>query len=286
MSTVSAGSLFSVDGIVAVITGGGTALAENGARKVYIVGRRADKLNEIAAKYPNIVEPIQGDITQQDELKAMAERVKEEVGYINLLIANAGMSGPMLESLKPRYTMQDFVEHAWSSPMSEFNDTFGLNCTAVYYSILAFMELLDEGNQSSGYQGGKSQVIATASTASFLRHPRAGFAYLASKAAVASMMKTFATFCVPWGIRFNAIAAGLFPSDIAETLFNKYIIDKSKSLTEEGVFSRSYQPAERAGSVEDMAGLTLYMASRAGAFVNGSIMLADGGKVATMPATY
>lgn len=78
----------------------------------------------------------------------------------------------------------------------------------------------------------------------------------------------------------------MFPSDIAETLFNKYIIDKTKSLTEEGVFSRSYQPAERAGSVEDMAGLTLYMASRAGAFVNGSIMLADGGKVATMPATY
>ncbi|KAL9039719.1 MAG: hypothetical protein Q9214_004764 [Letrouitia sp. 1 TL-2023] len=227
-----------------------------------------------------------GDITSQDQLKAMAERVKEEIGYLNLLIANAGMSGPMLESLKPRYTLSDFVELAWSSPMSEFNDTFGLNCTAVYYSILAFMELLDEGNQSSGYQGGKSQVIATASTASFLRHPRAGFAYLASKAAVVSMMKTFSTFCVPWGIRFNAIAAGLFPSDIAETLFNKYIIDKTKSLTEEGVFSRSYQPAERAGSVEDMAGLTLYMASRAGAFVNGSIMLADGGKVATMPATY
>ncbi|KAL9609771.1 MAG: hypothetical protein Q9167_005483 [Letrouitia subvulpina] len=227
-----------------------------------------------------------GDITSQDQLKVMAERVKEEIGYLNLLIANAGMSGPMLESLKPRYTLSDFVELAWSSPMSEFNDTFGLNCTAVYYSILAFMELLDEGNQSSGYQGGKSQVIATASTASFLRHPRAGFAYLASKAAVVSMMKTFSTFCVPWGIRFNAIAAGLFPSDIAETLFNKYIIDKTKSLTEEGVFSRSYQPAERAGSVEDMAGLTLYMASRAGAFVNGSIMLADGGKVATMPATY
>lgn len=156
----------------------------------------------------SVVEPMPGDITSQDQLKAMAERVKEEIGYINLLIANAGMSGPMLESLKPRYTLSDFVELAWSSPMSEFNDTFGLNCTAVYYSILAFMELLDEGNQSSGYQGGKSQVIATASTASFLRHPRAGFAYLASKAAVVSMMKTFSTFCVPWGIRFNAIAAG------------------------------------------------------------------------------
>lgn len=69
-------------------------------------------------------------------------------------------------------------------------------------------------------------------------------------------------------------------------MFKQYIIDKTKTVTEEGVFSRAYQPAERAGSIEDMAGLTLYMASRAGAFINGSVMLVDGGKLATMPATY
>jgi NAD(P)-dependent dehydrogenase (short-subunit alcohol dehydrogenase family) len=73
---------------------------------------------------------------------------------------------------------------------------------------------------------------------------------------------------------------------MAEVLFKKYIIDGTKTLTQEGVFSRSYQPAERAGSIEDMAGLTLYMASRAGSFVNGSVMVSDGGKLATMPATY
>ena len=78
----------------------------------------------------------------------------------------------------------------------------------------------------------------------------------------------------------------MFPSDIAQPLFKQFIIDSTKSITEEGVFSRSYQPAERAGSVEDMAGLILYMTSRAGSFVNGSVMLADGGKLATMPATY
>ena len=77
----------------------------------------------------------------------------------------------------------------------------------------------------------------------------------------------------------------VFPSDIAEPLFKQFIIDPTKSITQEGVF-RSYQPAERAGSIEDMAGLILYMTSRAGSFVNGSVMLADGGKLATMPATY
>lgn len=156
----------------------------------------------------SVLVPLPGDITSQDGLKAMANKVKEEVGYINVLIANAGMSGPKLESLKPRYTLADFVSHAWSSPMQEFNDVYGLNCTALYYTVLAFLELLDEGNKKKNYSGGKSQVIATASTASFLRHPRAGYAYLSSKAAVISLIKCFSTFCVPWGIRFNAIAAG------------------------------------------------------------------------------
>lgn len=78
----------------------------------------------------------------------------------------------------------------------------------------------------------------------------------------------------------------MFPSDLSVHLFKQYIIDKDKAITEEGVFSRAYQPAERAGSSEDMAGLTLYLTSRAGAFVNGSVLLVDGGKIATMPATY
>ena len=137
----------------------------------------------------------------------MASQIRSDVGYINVLIANAGMTGLMLEDLKPRHTLSDFVEHAWKTPMHEFTDVYGLNCTAIYYTVLAFLELLDEGNNSR-YQGGKSQVIATASTTSFLRNPRAGYAYLSSKSAVISLIKCFSTFCVPWGIRLNAIAAG------------------------------------------------------------------------------
>lgn len=150
--------------------------------------------------------PMAGDVTSQDDLTNMARRVREEVGYLNLLVANAGRTGPGLEKLRPRYTLSDFVEHAWKSPMEEFDDVYRLNCTAVYYTVLAFLELLDEGNKQSDYL--KSQVIATASTASFLRNPRAGYGYCSSKAALVSMMKCFATFCVPWGIRFNTIAAG------------------------------------------------------------------------------
>ena len=150
---------------------------------------------------------MRGDITSQSDLESIRSHIKNEVGYINVLIANAGATGPMLKDLKPRHTLSEFVDLAWKTPMHEFTDTYALNCTASYYTVLAFLGLLDEGNKSR-YQGGKSQVIATASTASFLRDPRAGYAYLSSKAAVISLIKSFATFCVPWGIRFNAIAAG------------------------------------------------------------------------------
>lgn len=157
--------------------------------------------------YCSTVVPIQGDITSQSDLEAAASQIRNEVGYINDLITNAGKTGRMLKDLKPRHTLSDFVDHAWKMPKHEFSDTYNLNCTALYYTVLSFLELLDEGNKSR-YQGGKSQVIATASTASFLRDPRAGYAYLSSKAAVISLSKCFATFCVPWGIRFNAFAAG------------------------------------------------------------------------------
>ncbi|PCH01684.1 Glucose/ribitol dehydrogenase [Penicillium occitanis (nom. inval.)] len=260
------------------------ALAENGAARVYIIGRREDRLIEAASKYPNIIVPLQGDITQQDTLKQIAERVKQEVGYINLLVTNAGITGPGLEKMKPRATLADFVDHAWSSSMSDFNSVYDLNCTAVYYCILAFLVLLDEGNKRNTYL--KSQVIATASSASFLRNPRAGFAYCSSKAALVSMIKCFSTFCVPWGIRFNALAAGLIPSELSAPLLNPFKLHKEKPVTEVGAFSRSYQPAERAGGEQDIAGVILYLASKAGDFVNGSVLLVDGGKIATMPATY
>ncbi|KAI8950856.1 hypothetical protein F4801DRAFT_601682 [Xylaria longipes] len=292
MGSINTSTLFNVDGIVAVITGGGTgiglmmakALAFNGASKVYIIGRREDKLREAAAIHPNII-PLPGDIVSKDELKSMAEKVRQDCGYVNLVIANAGMTGPGLESLKPRHTLKDFVNHAWSSSMDELNAVYELNCTALLYTVLAFLELLDEGNkQRKGSP--KSQVIATASTASYLRNPRAGFAYTSSKAAVISLVKSLSTFCVPWGIRFNAIAAGLFPSALAAPLYNPFRINKAIPITEEGAFSRAYQPAERAGSESDMTGTIIYLASQAGAFMNGSILLVDGGKLATMPATY
>ncbi|RYP23535.1 hypothetical protein DL765_001049 [Monosporascus sp. GIB2] len=293
-SSMKCDRLFSVDGLVAVITGGGsglglmmaTALAENGASIVYIVGRREDKLREAAALYPNIIVPLTGDITSQDSLQALAEHVRQETGYINLLVANAGIAGPGLKGLSPRATPTDFVRSAWTTPMAEFDAVYKLYCTATYYTILAFLELLDMGNKRRLPGTPHAQVVATLSMVAFQRDPRYGFAYLSSKAAVISMMKSFATRGVSWGIRFNSIAPGFFPSDMSDSALVPFKVSREKDLSEEGAFARPFLPAERAGSKEDIAGVLLYLASKAGAYVNGSVMLVDGGKIATVPATY
>ncbi|KAF2867543.1 short chain dehydrogenase/reductase family [Massariosphaeria phaeospora] len=293
MAALESSQLFGVQHVVAVVTGGGsgigkmiaTALAANGATCVYIIGRDEEKLRQTADRYPNVIKPLAADVTSQDSLRAAANIVQQEVGYINLLVPNAGTAGPPLKGLTARPSVSDFVRAAWSSPPVDFTQVYGLNCTGLYYTILAFLELLDEGNKRRSHHP-KSQVVATASMASFLRDARYGFAYSSSKAAVVSLIKTFATYCVPWGIRFNAIALGLFPSDMSTPLLTPFKISKEKDISEEGALARSYIPAERAGSNEDIAGVFLYLASRAGSYVNGSVMLVDGGKVATMPASY
>lgn len=78
----------------------------------------------------------------------------------------------------------------------------------------------------------------------------------------------------------------MFSSELSEGLFDQFVINKSIPVTEAGAFARWRLPAERAGSDDDMAGIILYMTSKAGSFLNGSVILLDGGEAATIPSTY
>jgi NAD(P)-dependent dehydrogenase (short-subunit alcohol dehydrogenase family) len=123
------------------------------------------------------------------------------------------MAGPGLMGLSPRASAAEFASKAWAVPMPDFSAVYELNCTATYYTILAFLGLLEAGNKrrQPGSAPLTSQVVVTSSMVAFQRDPRYGFAYLSSKAALVSMVKSFATHGVPWAIRFNTIAAGCKP---------------------------------------------------------------------------
>ncbi|CEI63207.1 hypothetical protein FVEN_g252 [Fusarium venenatum] len=280
-------NLFDVRGIVAVVTGGGSglglfmtrALAENGAKKVYIIGRRQNILEDAVKEIglDNVV-PIQCDVTNRENLKATTRVIEDEVGYINLLVANSGIAGPS-GNVPPNATIAQVQDVLLDTPMEEFTNTYHVNCTAVFYTAIAFLHLLEKGNES-GYQGDRSQLIATSSIGSFNRKITAGFAYGTSKAATTMMLKVLATYLVPYRIRANILCPGLFPTDLTTSLI------KGDDPTVEGAFPPDQIPAERAGMPEDIMGPLIYLASRAGAYCNGNCVLTDGGRLSVTPATY
>ncbi|CAG8025406.1 unnamed protein product [Penicillium olsonii] len=333
-----ASNMFDIKGIVAVVTGGGSgksytcevfdshtltdsaglglfitrALAVNGAKRVFILGRRKKVLEDAARDIvcslvsrptttndlqglDNVI-PVQCDITNQQALKTAVTFIENEVGYIDLLVANSGIAGPA-GSVGPNASISQVQETLYNIPMEEFTNTFHVNSTGVFYTIIAFLSLLDAGNKDTTYQNARSQVITTSSIGGFNRKITAGFGYTASKAATTMMMKVLATYLVPYRIRANIICPGcrtcqlpnpeiktdsfsVFPTDLTASLID------GKKPTEEGAFPLEQIPAERAGLPEDIAGPLLYLASRAGAYCNGNCVITDGGKLSVTPATY
>lgn len=88
-----------------------------------------------------------------------------------------------------------------------------INDTAIYFTTVAFLDLLDKGNKHGGIPGVSSQVIAVASVAGFRREDRPhGIAYTVSKAAAIHLGKMLASILIDYNIRFNIICPGIYPS--------------------------------------------------------------------------
>jgi NAD(P)-dependent dehydrogenase (short-subunit alcohol dehydrogenase family) len=187
------------------------ALALNGAHKVYIIGRRQSVLEAASNSVStNNIIPIVGDVLSKDSLTSAVSQITSDVGYINIFIANSGIAGPqaaLSNPLPPNSTLQDFIK-SWSSvSMEEYDKTFQLNVSAVWFSIMAFLPLLEKGNEK-GNVVQRSQVLTTSSIAGFNRMAPSGFAYGQSKAATTHLMKQLASNLAPYKIRCNVIAPG------------------------------------------------------------------------------
>jgi NAD(P)-dependent dehydrogenase (short-subunit alcohol dehydrogenase family) len=182
-------------------------LALNGAHKVYIIGRRQDVLQKAAESVPtgNII-PLVGDVTSKESLSSVVQSIEKDVGYINVLIANSGISGQPAK-ISPQMSIEDFQKEMWSADFAAYLNTFAVNTAAAWYTVIAFLALLDRGNKKGNVKQ-KSQVIATSSIASFNRVVLSGYSYGQSKAALTHMMKQLATGLAPYGIRANVLCPG------------------------------------------------------------------------------
>ena len=193
-SSMDVASLFRVDGLVAVITGGGSgigllmarALAVNGAKRVYILGRRLETLKEAAAATtpPDVLVPVQCDVTSKESLQAAVDRVTEEAGFVNLLIANAGMNGPENRWGPATKSLAEVRKDLFTDyAMEDFAKGLQTNVVGVFFTMTAFLELLDAGNKNAlkgGFgrpekKGGtvpaiQSQVVVISSISAFIRY--------------------------------------------------------------------------------------------------------------------
>jgi NAD(P)-dependent dehydrogenase (short-subunit alcohol dehydrogenase family) len=197
------------------------ALAVNGAARVYLLGRRLEPLQKAAQEFPHIFTPLQCDVTQAASLRAVVDTIVSASGYINLLVANAGAGGPPA-GWSPTLPLSEISASLFRQDvMDATNDALAVNTTGAFFTIVAFLELLDAGNKNA-LNGGfgkpcqrgsdvpavQSQVVVTSSIAAYSRMHMSSPAYAASKAAILHLTKQASTNLARFGIRANALAPG------------------------------------------------------------------------------
>ncbi|RDA92330.1 hypothetical protein CP533_3270 [Ophiocordyceps camponoti-saundersi (nom. inval.)] len=303
-SSYTTKSLFDVTGLVVVVTGGAGALgrimaqslAANGVAAVYLLDIDSEGMmtTKNTSSAPDVIHTITCDVTNKESLAEAASRVRDEVGYCDVVFANAGIIKAStivhfdedVSSSSADSAMKILQEKLWTPSVEDMMETLKVNVAGVYFTAIAFLNLLDEGNKrratTTTTVPQKSQLIVTSSASSFDREARAGFSYSASKAAATYLSKSLATTLAPFKIRVNALTPGFFPSAVSQELLKS--ADGDPRL--EGALSTAFSPLERSGREEEMAGTVLFLVSKAGAYVNGNCVLLDGGLMSVVPSTY
>lgn len=216
--------LYNVAGRIALVSGGGSGiglmiaqgLCANGA-KVYIVGRREDALTR-AVKHHNHGEgeiiALQGDVSSKEDLARLANEIEQREGKLHILVNNAGRAGPKTLIQEAGDTAEEIGNTLFEAETFEqWDQTFNLNVASIYFCTTAFVPLLSKG--AGDFPEGPS-VLNITSVSGITKISQNHFAYNASKAASNHLTKMMSYEFVEAGIpiRVNAIAPGVFPSEL------------------------------------------------------------------------
>ena len=254
--------LFSISGKTAVVTGGSRGIGfmiakgfvDAGAR-VYISSRKADACEEAVAELSKSGEAfaIPADLSTVEGTETLARGVQEKESEVHILVNNAGA--------------------AWGVPIDEYPEsgwdkTMDTNVKGVFFLTKAMLPLL----RKAGTHEDPARVINISSIEAFKVPLWETYAYPASTAAVAQLTKHLAKQLAPDHITVNAIAPGLFPSRMTKFVFD------NQDLAEQ---VQGHIPLGRAGGPDDIAGPAIFLSSRAGAWLTGSVIVVDGGALVT-----
>ena len=247
-----------LSGRVAVVVGGTSGLgramalgfAEAGA-DVVVTGRRAANIEDVATQIEALGRRTvrqTADALKKDELIALRDKVVAELGGVDILLNAAGRT--------VRRPTLDVPQEEWSAIM----DT---NLTGTLFSCQAFYEPLAKS--------GHGRIINIASLSSFVSLFEVA-AYAASKSAVLSLTKSLGIEWAKDGINVNAIAPGVFRTDL-----NSALLDG----TDRGREFLLRTPMKRFGNAPELVGAALLLASDAASYITGQCIAVDGGFLAS-----
>jgi NAD(P)-dependent dehydrogenase (short-subunit alcohol dehydrogenase family) len=247
--------LFSIAGKTAVVTGGSRGIGlmiargfvEAGA-KVYVSSRKADVCDEVAAELSKVGEcvALPANLATEDECRRLAGEVAAREERLDILVNNAGATWGA--------PWEDFDEAAWERVLS-------LNVKGVFHLTKFLTPLL----KAAGTAEEPSRVINVGSIDGLHVPAMDTFSYSASKAAVHHLTRHMARVLAP-RITVNAIAPGPFESKMMAATLEAF-----------GDQIRAQSPLKRIGRPDDMAGAAIFLSSRAGAYLTGTVIPVDGG---------
>ena len=261
-------NLFSIKGKVALVTGGSRGIGEmiaagflaHGA-KVYISSRKAETCLATAARlqkeYGGTCVGIPADLTDMASIERVAAEIGKRETKLDILVNNAGA--------------------AWGAPIDKFPEAgwdkvMDTNVKAVFFLTQKMMPLL----RAAGKGDSPARVINIGSIDGIKAAAFPTFSYGASKAAVHHLTRFLAAQFTKERILFNAIAPGPFPTWMLSTGVGYG--GKTEGVDWDAVGKRT--PSGRVGTPEDIAGLAIFLSSRAGEYVIGQVIACDGGSVA------
>jgi NAD(P)-dependent dehydrogenase (short-subunit alcohol dehydrogenase family) len=247
--------LFDISGKTAVVTGGSRGIGlmiargfvEAGAR-VYISSRKASVCEAVAAELSEIGEciAVPEDLSSEDGCRRLADAIASRERSLDILVNNAGATWGA--------PIADHDEDAWDRVLS-------LNLKGLFHTTRFLLPLL----QAAGSEEIPARIINIGSIDGLHISELEVWAYGPSKAAVHHLTRYMAHRFAPT-ITVNAIAPGLFESKmtagVMETMGDQFI---------------AATPLGRMGRPDDIAGTAIYLSSRAGCFVTGSVIALDGG---------
>ena len=252
--------LFSVAEKIALVTGGSRGIGLMIARglleagvKVYISSRKKEVCNDVASQLREVGECVSlpADVSTVAGCAALARELAQREDRLHVLVNNAGAAWGE--------TLAKYPESGWDKVMNT-------NVKSVFFLTRELLPLLERTATAAD----PARVINIGSIDGIKAPFYEAYAYSASKAAVHHLTRDLALKFAGKNITVNAIAPGPFESQMTEGMLGQY-----RGRVEQAC------PMRRIGAPSDMAGVVIYLSSRAGAYVNGVVIPVDGGICST-----